>query len=275
MFLHNWIVIGDRQSATLSANMPGMAFPDFTVTGRTALITGSARGIGLAMAKTLAAGGAAVAIQDIDYDVALSEAAAIRDAGGRAVGLGGDLTDLSLPDRLVEQTVAELGPISILINNGSIQHYGNFFDHPIERMRQELDANILAATRLCQLVIPAMQQAKWGRVINFSSIQAKNGNPSAPSYAMSRAAMENLTRGLGRRFARDGITVNCISPGWFDTYRNRNDLTSEEVKIDRGRHVPIGRLGKPEDCAGLCLLLCSRAGEYITGQVINVDGGMG
>ena len=251
-----------------------MQLPDFAVTGRRVLITGAGRGIGLGIGRALAAGGAAIAIQDIDLAVAQSETAAIEQAGGRAIALGGDMTDLSLPERLVEQTVEQLGGIDILINNASIQMSKSFLEYPLDEMQRQLNANVLAATRLCQLVLPGMQERKWGRIINLSSIQARKGNSVAPAYAMSRAAMENLTKGLASKFGRDGITVNCIAPGWFDTYRNEHTFKSEQDKVESAKWLPIPRIGQPEDCAGLALLLCSRAGEYITGQAIYVDGGM-
>lgn len=251
-----------------------MQLPDFSVQDRCALITGSGRGIGLAIARALAAAGAAVALQDIDRDVAQAEADAINAAGGRAIALGGDITDLTLPDRLITQTLEGLGGIDILINNASIQRFMPFLEHSLEEMRQQLDANVLVPTRLCQLAIPHMQQKRWGRIINLSSIQAKKGNATAPAYAISRAAMENLTLGLAARYGRDGITVNGIAPGWFDTYRNRPHLGTEEEIAEQAKRLPIPRIGKPEDCAGVALLLCSRAGEYITGQTIYVDGGM-
>lgn len=252
-----------------------MQLPDFSVSGKVALFTGAGRGIGLGMAKALAAGGAAVAIQDIDESVARAEADAINAAGGRAVALGGDPTDLSLPERLVEQTTAALGPIDILVNNGSIQRAAEWTEHTVEQMRHEFDANVIAAARLCQLTVPRMAEAKWGRVINMSSIQARSGNPGMLAYSMSRAAMPNLTTGLARRYARDGVTINCIAPGFFDTWRNREGFDTPEKRANAGKNwVPMGRAGRPEECAGLCLLLCSRAGEYITGQMIYVDGGL-
>lgn len=251
-----------------------MQLPDFSVQGRVALITGAGRGIGLGIAKALAASGAAVAVQDIDEDVARAESDAINAAGGRAVALGGDIADLSLSEKLIEQTIEKLGGLDILINNASIQHFKPFLEHPLDEMRRQLDANVLAPTKLCQLAIPHMQAKKWGRIINFSSIQAKKGNSHAPAYAMSRASMENLTMGLAKEFGREGITVNCIAPGWYDTYRNRHDFKTPEEKEKRSNWMPIPRLGAAGDCAGITILLCSKAGEYITGQTIYVDGGM-
>ncbi|MDB5328561.1 MAG: 2-deoxy-D-gluconate 3-dehydrogenase [Phycisphaerales bacterium] len=252
-----------------------MHLPDFNVTDRVALLTGSGRGIGLALAKALAAGGAAVVIQDIDKDVAQAEADAINTAGGRAKALGGDLADPAMPEQLAKEAIAAFGQIDILINNGSIQSKAQFFDYPIDTMRRELEANVLAPTRLCQLLMPAMVERKWGRVINFSSIQGIKGNDHMPAYAMSRASLENLTKGLARKFTREGVTVNCIAPGWYDnTHRNENQANSPEDIAKMGKWLPSGRLGQPEDCAGMCVLLCSRAGEYITGQILFVDGGM-
>lgn len=247
---------------------------DFNVSGRVVLITGSGRGIGLGMAKTLAGNGAAVAIQDIDESVARAEADAINAAGGKAVGLGGDLTDLSLPERLVEQAVAALGPIDVLVNNGSIQNPGSFLEQKFETMQREMNANVLVPTRLCQLVLPSMIERNWGRIINLSSIQGKGGNPHMVAYAMTRAALENLTKSLGRGFARHNITVNCIAPGYFNTFRNKPADAERIPKEVKNGWVPLGRCGEPEDCAGLTLLLCSQAGEYITGQTLHIDGGM-
>ncbi|HEX8323849.1 MAG TPA: SDR family oxidoreductase [Tepidisphaeraceae bacterium] len=251
-----------------------MQMPDFTVSGRRALFTGAGRGIGLAMARALAAGGAAVAIQDIDLDVARREADAIKSAGGQAFAFGGDLSDPALPDRLADEAVAALGGVDILVNNGSIQSFGTFTEFTAERMRQEMEANFVAPTRLCQRLLPTMAERGWGRVINLGSIQGLRGNASMAPYAASRAAIANLTAGLAKRYGKDGITINCIAPGWFDTYRNRTDLKDEATKQERSKFLPLRRLGQPEDCAGLCLLLCSQAGSYITGQTLCVDGGM-
>ncbi len=251
-----------------------MKLPDFSVKNRVALITGAGRGIGLAMAQVLAAAGAAVAIQDIDLDVARAEADAINTAGGKAIALGGDATDVSLADRLVKDVGEQLGPTTILINNAGVQRYADFLDYPIDEMARQLNCNILFATRLCQLLVPQMIDSSWGRIINLGSIQGNKGNLNMPAYAMSKSAISTFTRALGRRYAQNGITANCIAPGYFYTARNMGNFPNPGDLEREGKHVPVGRIGQPEDCAGITLLLCSQAGEYITGQTIYVDGGM-
>lgn len=251
-----------------------MELPDFSVKDRVALVTGAGRGIGLAIAQALAAAGAKVAIQDIELDVAQREVDAINQAGSRAIALGGDATDPKLAGTLVEQVVSKLGGLQILVNNVAIQRWDEFANHTPEEMMRQLACNVVFTTHLCQVATPHMERAKWGRIINIGSVQGKNGNSHMPAYAMSKAALENLTRGLARGHARMGITVNCIAPGYFNTFRNRDDFKSDRDVQEKGKHVPLGRVGRPEDCAGLAVLLCSAAGEYITGQVIYVDGGI-
>lgn len=251
-----------------------MQLPDFSVKDRVALVTGAGRGIGLAIAKALAASGARVAIHDIELDIAQQEADAIHRAGGQAIALGGDATDPALAEALVEQVVSKLGALHILVNNVAIQRGDEFANHSADEMTRQLTCNVVFTTRLCQLATPHMEQANWGRIINIGSVQGKQGNSHMPAYAMSKAALENLTRGLARGYAKMGITVNCIGPGYFNTYRNRDEFKSAQDVQDRGKHVPLGRVGRPEDCVGLAVLLCSPAGEYITGQVIYVDGGI-
>ena len=248
----------------------------FDLSGKVALLTGAARGIGLAMAQALAANGAAVAIQDIAADIAESEAAAIRQAGGKAIGLGGDLTDIAVAPGLIEQTVAKLGGLHILINNAGIQKAGQWIDITAEEAMRQWTVNMLVPLTLCQLACPIFKQQKFGRIVNVSSIQARRGNTHMLSYSMSKAAMNNLTSALGheRELVSQGITVNGLMPGWFYTLRNQHDFKNEQDKIEKGKHVPIGRIGEPRDCAGVTLMLCSQAGEYISGETIVVSGGM-
>ncbi len=246
----------------------------FRVDGKVALATGAGRGIGLAMARALAAAGAAVAIQDIDLDVANAEVARIRSQGGKAIALGGDLSDLTLPQQLVEQTVAHLGSIDILINNGAIQSNGSWLEMPVEEMQKQFDCDLLGPILFSRYAVPHMKARKWGRIINIGSIQHRGANPHMLPYSLSKAAMEKFTMALARDLAKDQITVNCVAPGWINTWRNRDDFKTEEETKQKGRHIPLGRIGIPEDFAGIALLLCSEAGSYITGQTIFVDGGL-
>jgi NAD(P)-dependent dehydrogenase (short-subunit alcohol dehydrogenase family) len=248
----------------------------FSLQGKFALITGAGRGIGLAMAKALSATGAVIALQDIELDVAQREADAINADGGRAVAFGGDVLDLTLPARLVADVLQQLGGLHILINNAAIQQRTKWLEVTAEQLETNYRANVVSPLVFIQQVTPIFQAQQFGRIINMGSIQQKSANPGMFPYSISKGALEKITTGLSRELAKDKITVNQIAPGWItNTHRNRNDFTDPQQVIDAGRKaIPLGRLGEPTDMAGLAVLLCSDAGEYITGQNIFVDGGM-
>ena len=252
-----------------------MESPNFSLKGRVALITGAGRGIGLAMAQALAGAGAAVVIQDIDHDVAESEADAIREAGAKALAIGGDIRDVVAAATWVDKSIAHFGGIHILVNNAAIQTAVHWEKQAISEMREQFDANFFTPIRLCQQVIPHFRAQRWGRIINIGSIQQRRGNPTMPAYSLTKAALDAFTRGIARDVAGDQITANLIAPGYFNTYRNRGHLKTPDDVAAAGMRLPMKRLGEPRDCAGLTLLLCSEAGAYITGQSILVDGGMG
>ena len=214
-------------------------------------------------------------IQDIELDVAQAAADDINADGGRAIALGGDVTDLSLPARLVSQTVEQLGNLHVLVNNASIQKEISWLEVPVDDIERELRANFISPILLCREALPHMQKQNFGRILNIGSIQGLGGNPSMLPYSMSKAALVNMTKALARQLAGAGITVNLLAPGYFNTYRNREQFQSPEDEVERAKGaVPAGRIGHPEDCGGVALLLCSPAGSYITGQTIYVDGGM-
>lgn len=252
-----------------------MGMPDFSLAGRVALITGAGRGIGLAIGRVLASAGCAVAIQDIELDVANREVEAIRQSGGKAIALGGDICDRSLPQQLVQQVLDQLGGLHILINNAAIQSTKHWLDFPAEEAERQWRANLLAPLMLCQQAAPIFKRQRWGRIIQLGSIQGKWGNPNMMPYAISKAGLENMSLAMAKDLAGHNITVNVIAPGWFNTWRNREQFKTPEDLIERGKLIPAGRIGQPADAAGLALLLCSEAGSYLTGQTIYVDGGMG
>jgi len=252
-----------------------MEGPNLRLDGRVALITGAGRGIGLGIARALSSAGAAVAIQDLDLDVARAEARNITQQGGRAIAIGGDITELSLPQAAVGQTVRELGGLQILINNAAIQMSKNWMEFTVDQITAQVNADFISPILFCQQAAAVFKPQGFGRIINIGSIQQRVGNPQMLPYAMCKAALENLTRGLARVLAPEGITVNLLAPGYFNTWRNRDDFKTPQDLIERGRkYVPMGRIGEPQDCAGVALMLCSDAGAYITGQTIYVDGGM-
>jgi glucose 1-dehydrogenase len=253
-----------------------MDAPNLRLDGKVALISGAGRGIGVGIAHALASAGCAVAIQDIDHQVAQSTADKIAaETGAKLLALGGDITDLSLPSRAVRETQGALGGLHILVNNAAIQQEKDWTQFTVDEITRQVNADFISPILFCQQVTPIFKRQKFGRIINIGSIQQRVGNPDMLPYSMSKAALENLTRGLARVLAEDGITVNLLNPGYFNTYRNRDQFKTPQDLIDRGKkYVPMGRIGEPEDCGGIALLLASDAGAYITGQTIFVDGGM-
>jgi 2-hydroxycyclohexanecarboxyl-CoA dehydrogenase len=246
----------------------------FRLDGKVALITGAGRGIGLGIAEAYAAYGCAVAVQDIEMDVAERAAAAIVQGGGRAIAIGGDAADLNFATETFQATVAALGGVHILVNNAAIQSSQPWEELSAEVIEKQYRANIVTPLLLAQAVMPTFRRQGFGRIINIGSIQQIKGTPSMLSYSMSKAALWNLTTGLAADTAKDGITVNLLAPGYFDTLRNSDHLNTEAGRAKAGGHIPVGRIGEPRDCAGAALLLASAAGEYITGQRIHIDGGM-
>jgi NAD(P)-dependent dehydrogenase (short-subunit alcohol dehydrogenase family) len=252
-----------------------MSFPEaFRLDGRVALLTGSGRGIGLAIGRLFARAGATVVLQDIENEVASAEASRIVDAGGRALAVGGDITSMTDVQSLVPKALELAGSLHILVNNAAIQDRRDFFEWTPEQTSRILNANLLSMLTLCQKAVPEMKRSGYGRIINLGSVQGRRGVAEMIPYSMSKAATHNFTTGLAGRVARDGITVNTISPGWFNTHRNRDDFVDlDKARENSKRWVPLGRFGEPEDCAGIALLLASPAGSYITGQNFYVDGG--
>lgn len=251
-----------------------MAGTTFDMTGRVALITGAGRGIGLAIGKLLAEHGAAVAIQDIDPAVAEAGAKQINDAGGRAIGLAGDVGDLAYPAACIAETVSKLGGLHVLVNNAAIQHRTPWLEEKPADLVRVLTTNIVSPILFCQAAVPIFKAQHWGRIVNVGSIQGLSGNAHMLPYSLSKSAVATMTKALARDLGHDGITVNNLAPGWINTHRNREDFADDDDKRSKGKRVLLGRVGEPEDLAGTALLLCTKAGEYITGQTIIVDGGI-
>ncbi|MCP1197270.1 MULTISPECIES: SDR family NAD(P)-dependent oxidoreductase [Acetobacter] len=266
---------------------------DLQLEGKTALITGSSKGIGEAVAKAFAREKARVIVHGRNEQEALQVAEKIQQEGGQARTVTGDLTCDDAVDRLVRQAEQMWGKISILVNNaggssGDIQSWEN--TQP-EVWMKTYDRNVLGALRMVRCLLPKMQQEKWGRVINISSLAATMPPPTSPDYSACKAAMNAMTVSLAKAVASDGVTVNTISPGTIHSVTL--DSRFRDVAAQRGlaekdapwpeiercvlpifAQVPVGHVGTPEDIANAAVFLSSPLAAYITGVNLRVDGGL-
>lgn len=238
------------------------------LSGRSALITGSTRGIGREIAATFAACGARVAI--VGRDLARAEAVAAELSGAR--GFAADVADAAAVATLVENVEAALGGIDILVNNAGLTR-----DNIVLRLKDDdwdavLDANLRGAFLTIRAATRGMMKRRWGRIINITSIVGLIGNKGQANYAASKAGLIGLTKSVAKELASRNILSNAIAPGFIDT-----DMTSalpEEVRRGLSEQIPLERLGTPADVASLAAFLASEHAGYITGQVFVVDGGM-
>lgn len=247
----------------------------FDLSGHTALVTGSSRGIGRAIALGLAECGAAVAVHGTKPAKALDETLAdVRGRSPRGVAVTGDLGEPEVPSRIVADATAELGAIDILVLNASIQMRKPWAEVTQAEAEQQIQVNFYATLRMIQVAAPAMRAKKWGRILTIGSVQQRRPHPDMVVYAASKSAQENLVRNLAKQLGQDGITVNNLAPGVITTDRNAVALSDETYATRVRDMIPLRAFGEAADCAGAALLLCSDAGRYITGQDLCVDGGM-
>jgi 3-oxoacyl-[acyl-carrier protein] reductase len=265
---------------------------DLQLDGKKALVTGSSKGIGEAIAKKLAVEKAIVVVHGRDRAQAERVAATIVAQGGRAHVVVGDLTQDVEVKRLVETAEELIGSIDILVNNagGSGGVKENWENAQPASWIAAYDRNVLAALRISRRLLPKMQQAKWGRVINISSLAATIPPPSAPDYSASKAAMNAMTASMAKAVAADGVTVNAVSPGTI--HSATLDSRFREVATERGLEkdavwedieravlplfakVPVGRVGKLNEIADAIAFLASPVAGYITGINLRIDGGL-
>lgn len=249
----------------------------FTPPGRKiGIVTGGGSGIGLAIARRLAADGIAIAVLDRNGDAADVAATAIRDAGGEGIGLEVDVTDRAAVEAGVAAVVDALGPPTVLVNNAGLHHFGAFLKIDPETWQRIQDVNLTGTFHCCQAVLPHMLDARWGRIVNISSSSTHGGQPYLTAYVAAKSAVVGLTKSLALEFGPKGITVNTIPPSFIDTPMLRDSEekgllggTVEEIEA----RTPVRRVGRPEDIAAACAFLVSDEAGYITGQVIGVNGG--
>jgi 2-hydroxycyclohexanecarboxyl-CoA dehydrogenase len=246
------------------------------VSDRTAVVTGGASGIGLAIAERLAADGAAVAIFDRDGGAADEAAAKIAAAGGTATGLAVDVTDRPRIDEAVAEVCDRLAPPTILVNCAGLDGFDPFLSISAEKWQRILDVNLTGTFNCCQAVVPHMLGAGWGRIVNISSSSAQGGQPLMTHYVAAKAGVIGFTKALALELGPKGITVNTIPPGFIDTPMLRRSESKGLLGEGVDHHAaltPVRRVGRPEDIAAATAFLVRDEASYVTGQVIGVNGG--
>jgi 2-hydroxycyclohexanecarboxyl-CoA dehydrogenase len=245
-------------------------------TDRTAIVTGAASGIGLAIADRLSADGHRVAIFDLNGEAADEAAAKIETAGGTARGFTVDVTDREQIDAGVAAVREQLGRPTILANSAGLDGFDPFLKITAEKWNRILAVNLTGTFDCCQAVVPDMIEEGWGRIVNISSSSAQGGQPLMTHYVASKAAVIGFTKALALELGPQGITVNTIPPGFIDTPMLRKSesrgLLGKGVEYHAAL-TPVRRVGLPEDIAAATSFLVREDASYITGQVIGVNGG--
>ena len=247
------------------------------MTGRVAIVTGGASGIGLGISQRLAADGARVAILDRNGTEAEARAAELRADGHDALAVEVDVSDRPSVERAVDEVRAAFGPVAILVNNAGMEGFERFLDITVATWERLLAVNLTGTFHCCQVVLPDMIAAGWGRIVNISSSSTHSGQPLMAHYVASKSGMVGLTKSLALEFGPKGITVNTIPPGFIDTPMSRRNEELGRLgpggMADAARRTPVRRAGLPADFAAACSFLCREESGYITGQVIGVNGG--
>jgi 3-oxoacyl-[acyl-carrier protein] reductase len=245
--------------------------------GQVALVTGAGAGIGRAIARELASGGAVVAVHyHRSREGAEAVVAEVVAGGGKAIAVGGDLTRREDAERVVAQAAEGLGPIDILVNNaGDMVERRGFLDMTEELWRKVFDLNVTSTFFCSQPVARAMVERKrGGAIVNMSSLAAHNGGGAgASAYAMSKSAITGLTKAMAKEFAPHGIRVNCVAPGLIGDTAFHGRFTAPDAFTTIAKGIPLGRAGTPEEVARVVSFLASDASAFLVGETIEINGG--
>ena len=244
-----------------------------SLAGRTALVTGAGRGLGRAIALALGRAGAAVACAARSPDQVGTAAAAIGAVGARALALGLDVTRAEQISAAVEEAETRLGPIDILVNNAGVTLEKKTVELADEEWDTVLATNLTSMFRCARAVAPGMIRRGHGKIINVGSMYGVIGVARYAAYCASKAAVGGLTRSLAVEWARHGIQVNCLAPGYMNTDIPRVALADERTRALFLSKVPARRIGEPEEVGALAVYLASRASDFMTGQTLYLDGG--
>jgi len=241
--------------------------------GKVALVTGASRGIGKAIALELARAGADVAVNFAgNRESAEAVANQIRELGRKSVVVQADVADAAAVEAMFSEVEKQLGPVLILVNNAGITRDNLLLRMKEAEWEQVVDTNLKGVFLCTKQALRPMMKARWGRIINITSVSGVVGNPGQANYSAAKAGVIGLTKTTAREVASRGITVNAVAPGFIET-----DMTAalgEEMNQQLAKQIPLGRFGQPEEVAHVVRFLASEDSSYITGQVIHVDGGM-
>jgi len=247
------------------------------------LVCGSTRGLGRAVAKTLAQEGARLAVNGRQSDSTARVARELETETGRpALAVPGDVGAAGEPERMVALVAHELGRLDILFCNAGGPPAAPFRDQPADAWQRALDVSLLSAVHLARAAVPLMRKRQWGRIVCLASIAAKQPVPGLILSTTARAGLLGFAKSLSDEVAPDGITVNVVCPGYIATERvvelnraraKREQRTTEEIAKEVIREIPVGRMGNPDELAGAVAFLASERAGYITGAVLQVDGG--
>jgi 3-oxoacyl-[acyl-carrier protein] reductase len=241
----------------------------FDLTGKTALVTGASGGIGAAIARALHGAGAVVGLSGTRVEPLQALAA---EFGARAHVLPCNLSDPAEVEGLVKRAAEAMGSVDILVNNAGITRDGLVMRMSDEDWQAVIDVNLTASFRLCRAAVRGMMKARWGRIVNISSVVGQTGNGGQVNYAASKAGLVGLTKSLAAEVASRGITANCVAPGFIETAMT--DKLNEAQRAGILTAVPAGRMGTPDEIAAAVLYLASAEAGYVTGTTLHVNGGM-
>ncbi len=241
----------------------------FDLTGKRALVTGASGGIGGAIARALHGAGATVGLSGTRVEPLEALAA---ELGERAHVLPCNLGDAEAVDALPKQAIEAMGGLDILVNNAGITKDQIFMRMSDEEWQSVIDVNLTSTMRLCRAVMRPMMKARWGRIVNISSIVGTTGNPGQVNYAASKAGMVGMTKSIAYEVASRGITANAVAPGFIATAMTQK-LTDEQ-KAAINEKIPAARMGEPDEIAAAVVYLASNEAGYVTGATLHVNGGM-
>ena len=244
------------------------------MTERVAFVTGGSRGIGRATVVALAEAGHMVGFcYGRDEDGARATQSAVDAVGGKTVATRADVSDAAAVDVAFKEVEAAFGPVTVLVNNAGIAHDGLLVRMSDEQWRSVIDTNLTGAFNTIRRATPTMMKARYGRIVNVSSVAGQIGQAGQANYAAAKAGLVGLTRSVARELARRGITCNVVAPGPIVT--SMTDDMPSDWRAQAETTVPLGRFGTPEECASVITFLCSDAAGYVTGALVPVDGGLG